>query len=370
MRRSSRPATSAASRCGRWEVRATAWSCSSGPNITGVAPHSRPAPRPAPRPRGRPRRAGRPPTAGRRTARRRRRTVPSARCRPSGGSRRSARAGLVARPAGASGAALTLPTSVTRRRSWSAPRRPPRPRWSGGTATTTSCGRTSSGSTFAAPSPVAIRRFSTLTSRSATSMSWRRSASADRRTEEAGADDQDRARAGRSASASLVGDLAHAGQVAAQRGGAVQVDVGDVGARQVGLHVRDHPHHPRHRALDLQLPGADQRHLAEAEPAGGVGRELRDQVAGRGEDDADEVVDRQAVGLHDVEDHLRDPLEHVLADVVLELRRAAHRPALPREPTLMTARKSELRGVQQHAELVERELAHRPRSGRSAARGR
>ena len=37
----SRPAATAASRCGRCEVRATAWSCSSGENVTGVAPHSR-----------------------------------------------------------------------------------------------------------------------------------------------------------------------------------------------------------------------------------------------------------------------------------------------------------------------------------------
>ena len=62
----------------------------------------------------------------------------------------------------------------------------------------------------------------------------------------------------------IVGHRAHPGEVAAQRGGAVQVDVGDVGARQVGLDVRHHPHDPRHRALDLQLARADQRHVAEA----------------------------------------------------------------------------------------------------------
>ena len=37
----SRPAATAASRCGRCEVRATAWSCSAGEKVTGVAPHSR-----------------------------------------------------------------------------------------------------------------------------------------------------------------------------------------------------------------------------------------------------------------------------------------------------------------------------------------
>ena len=37
----SRPATSTASRCGTWEIRATATSCSSGAISSGVAPHSR-----------------------------------------------------------------------------------------------------------------------------------------------------------------------------------------------------------------------------------------------------------------------------------------------------------------------------------------
>ena len=36
----SAPATSAATTWGRWEVRATAWSCSSGLNVNGVAPQA------------------------------------------------------------------------------------------------------------------------------------------------------------------------------------------------------------------------------------------------------------------------------------------------------------------------------------------
>ena len=80
-----------------------------------------------------------PPTAGRRTARRSRPAGRSARCRPSGGHRRTAprRGRRPRRPA--------APTSRCRRRS--PPRRTRRsasaitsPRWSGGTATTTSCG--------------------------------------------------------------------------------------------------------------------------------------------------------------------------------------------------------------------------------------
>ena len=93
----------------------------------------------------------------------------------------------------------------------------------------------------------------------------------------------------------------HPGQVGAQRRGAVQVDVGDVGAGQVGLDVGQHPHHPGHGPLDLELAGAQQRHLAEAELAGGVRRELRDQVRGGGEDHRDEVVDLEPVGGHRAE---------------------------------------------------------------------
>src|SRR3954447_11384574 len=172
-----------------------------------------------------------------------------------------------------SGALLTLPTSVTTAsvsRSAAATCSPSR---SGGTATTTSRGSTCPSATFAAPRPDAIRRFSDLTSRSATSTSRRRNASAidvPRRP----------APTTRTGPSVLIRDLAHTGEVAAQRRGPVQVDMGDVGARQVGLDVGEHPDDPWHGPLDLELAGADQRHLAEAEPAGGVGGELGDQVAG------------------------------------------------------------------------------------------
>ena len=135
----------------------------------------------------------------------------------------------------------------------------------------------------------------------------------DRRAEQAGADDVD---------GSV--ELTHRerlapGEVAAQCSGAVQVDVGDVLARQVGLDVRHHPHHARHRGVDLELARADEGHVVEAELAGGVRRELRVQVGGRREDDADEVVDGQRVGIEHVAHHLGDPVEHVLALVGLEL---------------------------------------------------
>ena len=88
--------------------------------------------------------------------------------------------------------------------------------------------------------------------------------------------------------------------------------------------------HPRHGALDLELAGADQRHVAEAELTRGVGRELADEVAGRGEDDRDEVVDHQVVGRHHVGHHLGHPVQHVLAGVRVELGRTPALPSLPR----------------------------------------
>jgi hypothetical protein len=132
-----------------------------------------------------------------------------------------------------------------------------------------------------------------------------------------------------------VGHRPDARQVLAQGGGTVEVDVGDVGARQVGLHVRQHPDHPGHRPRDLELAGAQERHLAEPQPSRGVGGELGDQVGGRGEDDGDEVVDLEPVGAHHVEDHLGDPLEHVVAVVCLELGGATHRSDSHADPFLL-----------------------------------
>src|SRR3954447_3423464 len=122
----------------------------------------------------------------------------------------------------------------------------------------------------------------------------------------------------------------------------VQVDVRDLGPRQVRLDVGQHAHDAGHGTLDVQLAGADQGHVVEAQPAGGVRRELGGQVAGRGEHDADEVVHGEAVRVHDTRDHLRHALEHVVTRVLLELRRSAdrsypHCSSSPRaRPTLAT----------------------------------
>ena len=109
------------------------------------AAEPRPAPRPAPTASGaEPRVRASPPTGGRRRARRSRPAGRSARCRPSGGRRRSASRSPATRPATArSGRGLHaadvgddgVRTSAERAATTSAPR------WSGGTATTTSCGR-------------------------------------------------------------------------------------------------------------------------------------------------------------------------------------------------------------------------------------
>ena len=107
---------------------------------------------------------------------------------------------------------------------------------------------------LAAPIAVAIRRFSGVhvAERHVDAAATQRQP--DRGTQQPGADHQDGTRQG------VIGHLADPGQVAPQGGGAVQVDVGDVGAWQLGLDVRQHPHHPWHRAVDLELAGADQRH--------------------------------------------------------------------------------------------------------------
>ena len=54
--------------------------------------------------------------------------------------------------------------------------------------------------------------------------------------------------------------------------------------------------------LDPELPGAEQRDVAEPQCPGGRGGELGGDVVGRGEDDAHEVVVGDLVALQ----HLRD----------------------------------------------------------------
>ncbi len=112
-----------------------------------------------------------------------------------------------------------------------------------------------------APRPVAVRTFFAEVSRRTTSSPRRRQTSAtDVPMSPAPTTSTGPVRAGRSSV--MAGGP---GEVATQVGRTVQVDVGDVGSRQVGLDVRHQPHDPRHRALDLELARAHQRDVGEAE---------------------------------------------------------------------------------------------------------
>src|SRR6478735_5280264 len=119
--------------------------------------------------------------------------------------------------------------------------------WSGGTATTVSWAAPSGGAGVPAPSPLAVRTCSWLVSLSQTSRPARCAA----RPTEVPSRPAPTTWIGPASSG--IGHRSHPSEVTAQRGGTVQVDVGDVLARQVGLHVRHHAHHPRHRGVDLEL---------------------------------------------------------------------------------------------------------------------
>ncbi len=84
-------------------------------------------------------------------------------------------------------------------------------------------------------------------------------------------------------------DLPGAGTSARSTSVPLQVDVDDLVARAVGLDVREQPDDARHRALHPHLLRADERHVVQAELARGERRRDRRQVAGGGEDDADDV---------------------------------------------------------------------------------
>lgn len=55
------------------------------------------------------------------------------------------------------------------------------------------------------------------------------------------------------------------GELGAQGGGAVQVDVAQLGGRLVGVDMQQHTHAARHAAGDGNLARAEQRHLVPAE---------------------------------------------------------------------------------------------------------
>jgi hypothetical protein len=70
---------------------------------------------------------------------------------------------------------------------------------------------------------------------------------------------------------------------------------------------------------DAELPGAQQRHVGEAEQPRGVGGELRGEIRGGREDDGDDVVGREVVALQHGGDELGRSLEDLLAGVAVHL---------------------------------------------------
>jgi hypothetical protein len=101
--------------------------------------------------------------------------------------------------------------------------------------------------------------------------------------------------------------------------------VPDLGLGPRRLDVQHHPDHPRHRAGDVELLGAQQRHVADPQLAGGQRRELAVQVRRGGEQHRDEVVGRQPVLGQDLPDQLVDGGQQVVTVVDLQLGRSADR---------------------------------------------
>src|SRR5690606_1165934 len=103
------------------------------------------------------------------------------------------------------------------------------------------------------------------------------------------------------------------GEVVPQAHGPVEVDVAELGAGALGREVHHDPHAPRRGPDDVQLPGADERHVAQPDLAGAGGREGAVQVVGGREQDADDVVVVDAVAAA----HLLEQLDGPLVDVRL-----------------------------------------------------
>src|SRR5919109_621378 len=113
------------------------------------------------------------------------------------------------------------------------------------------------------------------------------------------------------------------GEVIPQPPRPLQVDVVQLAPRPLGGHVHEHADAQRGTALDVELPGTEQRHVAHADGAGGSGREHRAHVVGGGEDDADEVVLRHVVAVEHGAQQGLDALVHLLGGVGVDRGRAA-----------------------------------------------
>ena len=157
------------------EVRATARSCSTGLSRTGTAPHSRARASTSSTASGSDLSCGvtahgRPSKSAALAASGPERSLPAIGCPPTYRSTPGTSA------TAASGPDFTLPTSVTTASDPRSASAITSPRWSGGTATTTSCGRSASVRGRPAPMPDAVRTWSDDSSLSSTSSPARRAA--------------------------------------------------------------------------------------------------------------------------------------------------------------------------------------------------
>jgi len=89
----------------------------------------------------------------------------------------------------------------------------------------------------------------------------------------------------------------------------------ELGPRELGVEVHHHPDAPLGAALDIELAGTDQGHVAQPVLAGRRRRERAVQVVGGGEEDADQVVVIESVAIEHRLEQLQDPLGHVLLGV-------------------------------------------------------
>src|SRR6185312_1021176 len=86
------------------------------------------------------------------------------------------------------------------------------------------------------------------------------------------------------------------------------------------------PDHARHGARDADLLRAHERHVVKADLTGRERGELRGEVVGHGEQDADHGVRRELVTAHHRGHQLRGPLQDLLPPVPVELDRPAYSP--------------------------------------------
>src|SRR5581483_9385835 len=113
------------------------------------------------------------------------------------------------------------------------------------------------------------------------------------------------------------------GQVIAEASSALEVHVVQLVAGPFGGEVHHHPDAQRRAALDRQLARADQGHVAEADGPRRRGGEHRRDVLGGGEQDADDVVVTDVVGLEHARHQGLDALGDLIGSVLVDCGRAA-----------------------------------------------